>query len=77
MQQQMNNPQQDVRLQGGYSPQQKPKKPIYKKWWFWVIIAVIPTNFPPQLGQNFSLFTFEPQYGHFIAHFPFVLILPC
>ena len=41
MQQQMNNPQQDVRLQGGYSPQQKPKKPIYKKWWFWVIIAVI------------------------------------
>ncbi len=33
--QQMNNP------QGGYPSQQKPKKPIYKKWWFWVIIAVI------------------------------------
>ena len=33
--QQMNNP------QGGYPSQQKPKKPFYKKWWFWVIIAVI------------------------------------
>ncbi len=27
-------------VQPGF-PQQQPKKPVYKKWWFWVIIAVV------------------------------------
>lgn len=30
----------------------KPKKPIYKKWWFWVIVAIIVINVFNRLGGN-------------------------
>lgn len=33
-------------------PIQQPKKPIYKKWWFWVIIAVVVIAIVANLGGN-------------------------
>lgn len=33
-------------------PTQNPKKPIYKKWWFWVIIAVVIIAIAANLGGN-------------------------
>jgi len=33
-------------------PVQKPKKPIYKKWWFWVIIVVVVIGVIGNLGGN-------------------------
>ena len=33
-------------------PVQKPKKPIFKKWWFWVIIAVVVIGVIGNLGGN-------------------------
>lgn len=33
-------------------PTQNPKKPIYKKWWFWVIIAVVAIGIIANLGGN-------------------------
>ena len=32
----------------------KPKKPIYKKWWFWVIVAILVINIFNRLGGNDS-----------------------
>ena len=32
----------------------KPKKPIYKKWWFWVVVAILVINIFNRLGGNDS-----------------------
>ncbi|MCH5297620.1 MAG: zinc-ribbon domain-containing protein [Ruminococcus sp.] len=32
---------QPIEFQNQFEQQTKPKKPIHKKWWFWVIIAVV------------------------------------
>lgn len=32
----------------------KPKKPFYKKWWFWVIVAILVINIFNRIGGNDS-----------------------
>lgn len=38
--------------QAPIQPDRKAKKPIYKKWWFWVIVAVIVIAVLANLGGN-------------------------
>ena len=51
--QQANNSQPTVNYnQAPVQPMAKVKKPIYKKWWFWVIIAVVAIAIIANLGGN-------------------------
>lgn len=40
---------------------QPPKKPVYKKWWFWAIMVVLAIGVLGNLGDGESTVTAEPE----------------